>query len=119
MTAATWDGVERRRTSAAAVGYAGPLRRAADHLRADSLPDPLRELMRAAMADALAERARIPEEEHREHHEWVQAQIERQRARTAFWTALAQKSAPAIVWTLLAAAGGWVWSFLRSHITWN
>lgn len=40
----------------------------------DTLIDVLRE--------ALSERARIPEEEHREHHDWVRGQIERQQART-------------------------------------
>lgn len=34
------------------------------------------------LREALSERARIPEEEHREHHDWVRGQIERQQART-------------------------------------
>lgn len=72
-----------------------------------------------ALREALAERARIPEEEHREHHEWVRGQIERQQARTAFWQALAAKSLPAMVWSLIAAGAGWIWHLIRSHVTWS
>lgn len=73
----------------------------------------------SAINEALDARSRIPVAEHREHHEWVQAQIERQRARTEFWTALAAKSLPALVWALIAAAGTWIWSVVRSHVTWS
>jgi len=73
----------------------------------------------SALNEALDARARIPAAEHREHHEWVQAQIQRQRARSEFLIALSGKALPALVWALIAAAGTWIWSFVRSHITWS
>lgn len=82
-------------------------------------PEQLAELMRLAMQEVLDSRARIPELEHREHHAWVQAQIERQRARAEFWTSLAGKAVPAMVWTLISAAAVAIFNFVRSHITWS
>lgn len=72
-----------------------------------------------ALREALSERARIPEEEHREHHAWVRGQIERQQARTEFWRALAAKSLPAMAWSLVVAGAGWIWHLIRSHVTWS
>jgi hypothetical protein len=79
------------------------------------LTDTLRHLLR----EVLDERARIPQEEHREHHEWVRGQIERGQARAEFWRALAAKSLPAMVWSLVAAGAGWLWHLIRSHVTWS
>lgn len=61
----------------------------------------------------------IAEDAHREHHEWVQACIDRQRARADFWKGLADKSLPAIVATLILSALAWLWSVLQTHVTWN
>lgn len=61
----------------------------------------------------------LSEDAHREHHEWVRASIDRQRARANFWKGLANKSLPAIVATLILSALAWLWSVLQTHVTWN
>ena len=71
----------------------------------------------AAVTAALDARPVTPE--HLEHHEWVRVQIERQRARNEFWAGLAQKSLPAIVWSLIATGIGWLWHLATNHITWR
>jgi hypothetical protein len=75
--------------------------------------------LRSLLHEVLNERARVPEAEHREHHDWVRGQIERQQARSEFWRALAQKSLPAMAWSLIAAAAGWLVTMARNHIHWS
>ena len=82
-------------------------------------PDDLDDRLRDVITSVLDDRSRIPEEEHREHHDWVRSQIDRQRARADFWAALAQKSLPAIIVTLLGAGASWVIHLLRTHINWS
>lgn len=75
------------------------------------------DLMKCAIRDVLDERSKMPSEEHRSHHEWVALQIERQRARRAFWEAMLAKSLPAMLVSLLAALATWSWHWLTTHIT--
>lgn len=77
------------------------------------------ETLREVLNDVLDQRARIGQEQHREHHAWVQARIDRERARSEFLVALAHKSLPGIAWGLIAACLGWVINYVRTHITWN
>ena len=56
---------------------------------------------------------------HREHHEWIKGQIERQRAKNAFWQGLAEKSIPAIVWSLIVAGSAVAWAFVKQHFEWR
>jgi len=72
----------------------------------------------AAVTAALDARTRVPEALHHEHHEWVAAQIARQRARCEFWQALAAKSLPGIVWTLIASGAAALWHVLKPHVRW-
>jgi hypothetical protein len=76
----------------------------------------------AAVTAALDARTRVPESVHHEHHEWVAAQIARQRARTEFWQALAAKSLPAIAWSLIAAGITGLWHLVlwaKTHLSWS
>lgn len=75
--------------------------------------------LKQAIAEALDARARIPELEHRAHHDWVREQIDKGKARREFWSAVMQKSLPAIAWTLLSAAAVGAWNLLKGHISWN
>lgn len=72
----------------------------------------------AAITQALDNRGYVSRENHEEHHEWVASQIAKQKARTEFWQALAAKSLPAIVWTLIAAGATGLWQFIKNHWTW-
>ena len=81
----------------------------------DITPDALRELLHSV----LDERSRINADVHTEHHAWVQARIDREQARNAFWLALAAKSLPGMLWGLIAAAAGLVIKLVREHITWS
>lgn len=72
-----------------------------------------------AMRALLEERSRVPEAEHREHHDWVRERIAKEQARTAFWQALAQKSLPGIVWALVVAAATGLWHLIKNHLTWS
>lgn len=73
------------------------------------------------MLDARAEKPveHIAEDAHREHHEWVQARIEKERASAAFWQSMAEKSLPALFVALVVGGLGWMASLVRNHITWN
>lgn len=79
--------------------------------------DAFASVVTAGVIAALDARQRDPV--HAEHHEWVKAQIARQKARTEFWQALAAKSLPAIAWSLIATALGWLGRLVVSHITWR
>ena len=81
--------------------------------------DELLEMIRDSVQSVFESRTRIPEDDHRAHHDWVREQISRQRARNEFWQSIAQKSLPVIVWTLFAAAATGVWKVLKSHVTWQ
>lgn len=77
------------------------------------------ENLRKVLESVLDSRRTISSEEHGEHHDWVRARIARERSRAEFLSALMQKSLPAIVWSLLAAAGALAWNYIRTHVTWN
>jgi galactose-1-phosphate uridylyltransferase len=77
------------------------------------------ENLKKVLESVLDSRRAISAEEHGEHHDWVRARIAKERARTEFLTALMQKSLPAIVWSLLAAAGALIWNYLRTHVIWS
>lgn len=71
----------------------------------------------AGVLAALESRPRDPV--HAEHHEWVKAQIAKEKARAEFWQALAAKSLPAMVYTLLAAGVGAVGKLISTHVAWH
>jgi polyferredoxin len=75
--------------------------------------------LKCAIRDVLDERTKMPSEEHRDHHDWVRLQIEKQQARTEFWRALFAKSLPAIVWSALAAGATWAYHWIVTHVTWR
>ena len=79
-----------------------------------SLGDELKELhSKRAEAD---EKAALL---HAEHHAWVQAQIQRDQAKAAFWANLADKSVPTIFAALSLAALGGLWAVIKAHINWS
>jgi len=73
--------------------------------------------LKCAVREVLDERAKMPSEEHRDHHDWVRMQIEKQKARTAFWEAMIAKSLPAIVVSLIGAGLGWAYHWIVTHLT--
>jgi hypothetical protein len=75
--------------------------------------------IKCAIRDVLDERSKMPSEEHRDHHDWVRLQIEKERARAELWRAVLAKSVPAIVWSAVLALSGWVWHWVTTHITWR
>ena len=75
------------------------------------------DLMKCAIRDVLDERARMPSEEHRSHHDWVRMQIDKQQDRAEFWRAMLAKSLPAMAVSMLLALLGWLWHWLTNHIT--
>lgn len=79
----------------------------------------LRAIVKAAVTAALDARARVPNDEHREHHEFVAAMIARQRARAKFWNGLAAKSLPAIVVALIVSAATAIWHLITTHVHWG
>ena len=79
------------------------------------MPDQTAQIQNALRA-VLDERARMPSEEHREHHEWVALQIAKQEARKAFWQAVMTKAMPAALVTMAAAFGGWLWRWVSEHV---
>lgn len=66
------------------------------------------DIIKCAIRDVLDERAKMPSEEHRAHHDWVSLQIAKHQARAQFWQAMLAKSLPAMAFSLLATAAS-VW----------
>lgn len=75
------------------------------------------DLIKCAIRDVLDERARMPSEEHRAHHDWVSLQIAKHQARAEFWQAMLAKSLPAMAFSLLATGAAWAWNWIATHIT--
>lgn len=77
--------------------------------------DEIKQLMR----EVLEERSRIPQDEHMEDHLYIRSMIARDKARSEFWQALAMKSLPGIIWSLIAAGATAAWHLVSKHVSWN
>lgn len=68
---------------------------------------------------ALTAHHEMTQAEHLQEHEWVRAQIARERAKAAFWAALVDKSLPTILAALAVAAAAGIWQVLKTHFAWR
>ena len=85
-------------------------------------PDKLQAVIAAALNTVFEERARMPEEAHREHHAWVAARIAKERAREEFWQSMAAKSLPMLVVALLGSLGTAIVHAVKwaaDHLRWS
>lgn len=71
--------------------------------------------LKAALREVMEEKRRVSNDEHTEHHAWVRAQIDKANKRADFYANLASKSLPALVYTLIVAALGWI----GTHVKWS
>lgn len=62
-------------------------------------------------------RDQVLDDAHREHHEWVAAQIRKDQAKAEFYSNLATKGLPTIIAALIVAAIGGIWQLVKAH--WN
>lgn len=79
--------------------------------------DAIASVVTDAVHAAMEARLHVASEIHREQHEWIAAQIAKDKARTEFWQGLGAKALPSIVWTVLVAAAAAAYTYFRAH--WN
>lgn len=78
-----------------------------------------KEELRSLLREALSAHSGFDTGEHQEHHDWLRQRIEREKARAEFWTSLAGKSLPAVIWSAIVAVSGWLWTVVKDHIVWR
>lgn len=87
---------ERRAAADRRVSFG---RRATDGKERDALV----ELVSSALAEKLKSEFTVPSEQHKQHHDYIAAYIERNKAKSAFYTRIAES---VTVWAVIAAITG-------------
>lgn len=65
-----------------------------------------------AVAVAFEAQLHIDSHYHKKHHEWIEQQIAHEKARAEFWSGLAAKSLPSLVWSAVVAIAVGAWHLL-------
>ncbi|MEX8520028.1 MAG: hypothetical protein AB3X44_16075 [Leptothrix sp. (in: b-proteobacteria)] len=75
----------------------------------------MRRIVREAITDSMLDAFSEGYAEHSEDHQWVRAQIQKERDKAEFYRNLKIKSFPAILATVAIATASWTWRFLTEH----
>jgi hypothetical protein len=75
----------------------------------------MRKLVRETIAESMVDAFSEGYAEHSEDHQWVRAQIQKERDKAEFYRNLKTKSLPAILTAVTIAGAGWTWKFLTEH----
>jgi len=59
--------------------------------------------------------ASISSQEHKEHHEYLKAVLEREAQKSAVRKAIIEKTLAGLVWSGLAFAGSWLFNYFSIH----
>jgi len=57
----------------------------------------------------------LTQQEHKEHHEYLKAVIEREAQKSAVRKAIIEKTLAGLVWSSLAFAGSWLLNYFSIH----